>query len=259
MASTSARIASTGRSARPVTTQVIAPTRKSKNGSPMRSRRIRLCVLCSTGSRLPATYTVYAPVGVDTRLATTRSGVSPPGRRSMVPTRYPSTPGSRELMRTSLPMLFDAATMAPFLSTTCTRFSSPRGTASERVSSPSATVAATSCARSRAVVSMSVVSAPRWARTSQAPPAVSARATTTTAPMVTRTRTVARRRMSPARGIEPVSRATDGLDQLAPERLVELAPQMADVHLHDVRVAFEREVPDVVEDLGLRHHFAAVA
>ena len=37
------------------------------------------------------------------------------------------------------------------------------------------------------------------------------------------------------------------------ERLVELAPQMADVDLDDVGVALEREVPHVVEDLALRH------
>ena len=47
--------------------------------------------------------------------------------------------------------------------------------------------------------------------------------------------------------------------ELPAERLVELLAQMADVHLDDVRITLEREVPHVVEDLGLRHDLAGAA
>ena len=58
---------------------------------------------------------------------------------------------------------------------------------------------------------------------------------------------------------QPVARAADGLDRWPPERLVELAAQMPDVDLDDVRVAVEGEVPHVVEDLPLRHDLAGAA
>jgi hypothetical protein len=37
--------------------------------------------------------------------------------------------------------------------------------------------------------------------------------------------------------VKPVPRAANGLDAASAERLIELAPEMADVHLDDVRVA----------------------
>ena len=49
---------------------------------------------------------------------------------------------------------------------------------------------------------------------------------------------------------DPVPGAADRADALATERPVDLGAQMADVHLDDVRVALEREVPDAVEDLA---------
>src|SRR5690606_3937201 len=57
---------------------------------------------------------------------------------------------------------------------------------------------------------------------------------------------------------EPVARTPDGLDRLATERPVHLVAQVADVDLHDVRVALEVAVPDRVQDLPLRHHVAPV-
>ena len=60
-------------------------------------------------------------------------------------------------------------------------------------------------------------------------------------------------------GAEPVTRAADGPDQLAVEGLVDLAAEVADVHLDDVRVAGEVDAPHVIEDLALRRDVAVAA
>ena len=58
---------------------------------------------------------------------------------------------------------------------------------------------------------------------------------------------------------EAVAGAAHGLDRRAAERPVELVAQVADVDLDDVRVALEVVVPDVVEDVALRHDLALAA
>src|SRR4051794_25983521 len=58
-------------------------------------------------------------------------------------------------------------------------------------------------------------------------------------------------------GLEHVPGLPDRLDQGRADR-VELAPEVADVGLHDVRVAAEVVAPHVLEDLALREHAARV-
>ena len=64
---------------------------------------------------------------------------------------------------------------------------------------------------------------------------------------------------SAAVGREPVADAADGFDGLAVKGLIDPAAQIADVDLDDVLIAVEIDVPDAIEDLGLRDHFALVA
>src|SRR5205085_11014487 len=69
---------------------------------------------------------------------------------------------------------------------------------------------------------------------------------------VTRRRTDPRRTGSVLRvSAQAIAGAAHGADEVRLEWLVDLAPQVADVHLDDVRVAREVHAPDVVEDLGL--------
>src|SRR4249920_3272347 len=48
-------------------------------------------------------------------------------------------------------------------------------------------------------------------------------------------------------GVEPVADHADRLDRAVPERCVDLASQLQDVHLDDVSVAVEGEVPHVTQ------------
>src|SRR5579875_1817924 len=86
-------------------------------------------------------------------------------------------------------------------------------------------------------------------------PMVTAAPVTTTMMRVARARTDPRRRRTRRSSAtvagEAVAGSPDRLDGMAPKRDVYLASQVADVHLHDVVVALEVEVPDVVEDLAL--------
>src|SRR5262245_17984681 len=59
---------------------------------------------------------------------------------------------------------------------------------------------------------------------------------------------------SPAVRGKSVSRASDGLQRVPPERFVDQAPEPAHVDLDDVRVALEVEAPDAIEDLRLAQH-----
>src|SRR4029077_20817752 len=59
--------------------------------------------------------------------------------------------------------------------------------------------------------------------------------------------------------VESVPRPPDRFDGAAMERLVDLASEVTDVDLHDVRVAVEREIPDVVKDLRLAHDLACAS
>ena len=59
--------------------------------------------------------------------------------------------------------------------------------------------------------------------------------------------------------VQSIAATAHGLDGLAPEGAVDLAPQVPDVDLDDVGVAFEREVPYLVEQLLLRHGLAGPA
>src|SRR5690242_10580315 len=93
----------------------------------------------------------------------------------------------------------------------------------------------------------------RWNSTSTSTLA----ATSTTAD--TAVATAVRRRRVRTSGIlrvEPVAGEAHRLDAAASERLVDPGAQLADVDLHDVGVTLEGEVPDVREDLGLRHDLA---
>ena len=60
-------------------------------------------------------------------------------------------------------------------------------------------------------------------------------------------------------GVEPVAHQPHGLQRRAAERLVDALPQLPYVHLDDVGVALEGEVPDVLEDRGLGQHLAGAA
>ena len=52
------------------------------------------------------------------------------------------------------------------------------------------------------------------------------------------------------RAAQPVSHSADGLDRPPPERAVDLLPEIAHVHVDDVRRAVVGEVPRVLEDRG---------
>src|SRR4029453_1206234 len=138
--------------------------------------------------------------------------------------------------------------------------------------------AAVSSARTRAALRTSSVSAWRMASTRAIPPPSRARPTRTVAATVVRTRTapaLARTSRSsdqrgrrpgdgpdppsPAIFRHPIARSPDGLDRRPPERAVELVAQAPDVHLDDVGVAFEVDVPHVVQDLALGHDAARPA
>src|SRR3954464_15778872 len=54
-----------------------------------------------------------------------------------------------------------------------------------------------------------------------------------------------------ALGGQAVTRSAHGLQALPAERHVDLASQIADVHLDDVGVAVVVRIPDVVQDVGL--------
>src|SRR4029450_13070168 len=90
--------------------------------------------------------------------------------------------------------------------------------------------------------------------TSSHPAAPTASAVTTTAARVMRTRT--ERGGGPrllAIGAPPVAAdAAHGLERLPSERLVDLAPQVAHVHLDDVVVAVEVLAPHPPQQPGLR-------
>ena len=57
-------------------------------------------------------------------------------------------------------------------------------------------------------------------------------------------------------GREPVTGPAHGLQRVPPERRVDLAPQVSGVDLDHVQVRHRVRVPDVLEQLGLRHHLA---
>src|SRR5579875_3592606 len=69
-------------------------------------------------------------------------------------------------------------------------------------------------------------------------------------PRVRRTRIGSRRRCTPSVCAQPVADATHRLDRVAPERTVDLLPQVAHVDVDDVRAALEGDVPGAVEKLG---------
>ena len=60
-------------------------------------------------------------------------------------------------------------------------------------------------------------------------------------------------------GRQPVAGAAEGLDRSPVEGPVHLVAQVPHVHLHNVGVALEVKVPDVVEHVTLAHHGAAVS
>ena len=58
---------------------------------------------------------------------------------------------------------------------------------------------------------------------------------------------------------EAVARAAHGFQVMAPERCVDLAPEVVDVLVDDVRGAVVGDVPSGFEDLGPRENGARVA
>src|SRR4029453_6886442 len=61
---------------------------------------------------------------------------------------------------------------------------------------------------------------------------------------------------SAAVGVEAVAHPAHRLDGMTAEWRVDLAPQVTDIHLDDVRIAVAREVPDLVEHLSLGQRLA---
>ena len=88
-------------------------------------------------------------------------------------------------------------------------------------------------------------------RARMAPPTASATATTSPATMADRALMPRRRFTSTTGGIQAVTGAPHGLDGGAMERDVDLLAQRPDVHLDDVRVSLEVEVPHARHDRGL--------
>src|SRR3954467_12842827 len=147
-------------------------------------------------------------------------------------------------------------------------------------SAPTIPLRATSAARAAAcsaATSVNVASSWRRCSTTNATAEMARmKATTTVAARAARTRTppsrsrrdVPRPRAGWSRGRtaasatpghQPVPHAADGLDGVLAVRLVDLAPQVADVDLDDVVVALVVGVPYRLEDVGLGHHVPAMA
>src|SRR5882724_10842074 len=132
--------------------------------------------------------------------------------------------------------------------------------ASRSGSCPLAAAAATSSARSAIAPSTPLTIA--WCKMPTRTNAAIRSAAPTTAPAVTavRTRRVEnqnrRRSLLRTISVQPVADPAHSTDRVATERNVDLAPQVADVDLDDVRRVIEREVPYVVEELPLRQRLA---
>ena len=87
-------------------------------------------------------------------------------------------------------------------------------------------------------------------------PATSAMATITIATAVVPARIVARRLITG--DDQPVPGAPNGLDQCTVARTVQLGAESAHVYLDDVGIAVEVEIPDVVQNVALRHHLVGM-
>src|ERR1700675_175682 len=108
-----------------------------------------------------------------------------------------------------------------------------------------------SVARTNAVVRALVSRLPRSTASNTTAVPVRAIATTRVAARVARARTDGGSSGLAIIAPELVAGTSKGTDARAAERRVNLAAQGADVHLDDVRVAIEREIPDVAEDVEL--------
>src|SRR4051812_9409325 len=147
--------------------------------------------------------------------------------------------------------------MRPCASTTWTRTSLPAtGSGSLRVFS--STRRATPSAVVSASLSAALTRATSRAATRATPPTAKPAASPTTPTSMRRARSPRRRHQPTAsaagRG-EPVARPADRLQDVA----AQLPAQVADVHLDGVRGGVEGRVPDVVEQLRLRHDLARPA
>src|SRR5918992_2427195 len=60
-------------------------------------------------------------------------------------------------------------------------------------------------------------------------------------------------------GVEPVARSAVRNDDRRLTGLVDFPPEVADVHVDDVRARVELVVPDCVEDLAAAHHLITMA
>src|SRR5512132_2525975 len=264
IASTSARIASTGARARPATTQVIAATNASSSGSPTASSPPTAVVVSETASVDRATSTVRRPSGVSAPTATARNWPSASTGAASGTVTLADWPGRSRASgaRPWAPGL--AATTRPPESRTWISNSSGSSTATgPGPAGSTASSSATSWPRSRAAVRSSPVRLARSTATRARAPAAMASPATTAAATVVRTRTVPSRARprgrSAAIGHQPVAAAADRLDGGPPERPVELVAQVAHVDLDDVGVALELVVPDVLDDLPLGHGLAPAA
>src|SRR6266508_448761 len=276
------RSAPTGRRVEPTVTQVTAASSASSSGTPT-SRAV--CTMRMLSAMLATDTAAITVTGSPRRRAgqlITRSGASCPsrspatdrGRRSAA-----SASCSPESSGTAWSLPADAASTRPSPSTTWTSTDPAPATGRGVGSRSEPASAATSCARCLAEASRAASSDRSRLTASSTAPATSPPATTSAASMVSRARRLRRRHQASgvrarapagaATGAGPASSAT-GADQAVPgaahglerppaERRVDLAAQVADVHLDDVGVAVVVGVPDVLEDLLLGHDLVAPA
>src|SRR6266851_2349291 len=268
MASTSARIRSTGDRARPTRCQATRPTISTTKGRPTIRSLVTATLASLTDCRLRPTTTVNVAVGVLAARATSRNGSSLAscGRSSSRRT----WPGNRTTTAGCPASLGLAWTTRPWASSTCTNSSSSLPTGIWATSCPEAIETAAALARRRADASTSAVS-DRWSRCTMIRPAsTTAAPTTNTAAAVVRTRTDpdASRSRRAMRGrcsatvrevCQAVPRPAQGHDRARHVGTVELVPKPADVDLDDVRVPLEVVVPHVAQDVLLGQDLAAVA
>src|SRR4051812_26942245 len=216
-----------------------------------------------SGAATPRTTTPKGSSSLIGSLSTCRTIVRPGGGRSATKAGSPWIDG---LARRTSPVRVRTCTSARSLR--------PAGV----TSAPAAPLRATSAATAEAcwaATSVRVASSWRRCKTTNAT-AATARisATTPVAARAARTRTppsrsrsthrVAGRLSPPGEGSatpdrQPVAHAAHRLDGVPAERLVDLASQVADVHLDDVVVAPVVGVPDRFEDLRLGHDVTAMA
>src|SRR5437899_6639914 len=265
MASTSARMRSTGDSARPTSRQATRPTITTIRGTPTTRNLVTAWLASFTDCRLRPTRTVNVPVGVPAARATTRNGSSLESWGRFL--RRRTSPGDRATTAGLPASLGLACTTAPRESRTWTNSSSSLPTGIPATSCPETRATAAAPARARAEAFTSEAR-DRWRSATMIRPATTTAApTTTTAAAVVRTRTDpaacwSRRatlgRASATAVGKAVPRPSEGRDEARLRGTVELGAKPAHVDLDDVGVSLEVVVPDVAQDVVLGQDLALV-